>query len=263
MYVFRTSSALRQSVVLHQPAVALALARTLAHARHIHQSIWNTDCALYLLVLLPDQVRIYTGFRYSPDDPDEGLLDTIPLQNLDLLVVEFSSEAIDTGYIWRAGKYKSQLYQQERVGRRLLKSLRQLDNELSKQGLSASLTHAFIGKYVYIRSLWGRGILSRYWLQAQESDEGGVFAQHANAAGFFKLITALEDRFHGNIFPLDVPSQGTLTDVHVRLAASLFLETRHWQTIQKRSSGNCIVISQRTTLPFSRLNCSQRHITNG
>src|SRR5205823_14578970 len=172
---------------------------------------------------LPHQVRVYTGFQYSVQDPNKGFLDEFPLDDLRLLLAEFSSEAIDTGHIWQKGKYKNQLDEQVRVDERLLMNLRQLGKELKKHGLDSSVAHALIGKYVYIRYLWDRGILTEAWLQEQHIVKERVFSRVATADGLFRLTTALENRFNGKIFPIDFTKQNAPTDLHIQLTASVFM----------------------------------------
>jgi len=174
-------------------------------------------------VLLPHQVRVYTGFKYSAEYPEKGLLDELPLNDIRQLLTEFSSEAIDTGRIWQKGKYKDKIDQQQRVDKRLLRNLRQLGDELKKQGLDASVAHSLIGKYVYIRYLWDRGILTEEWLQEQHLEKESVFSRVATVNGLYKLTTVLENRFNGKIFPIDFKQTDALTDLHVQLTASVFM----------------------------------------
>ena len=223
IYVFQTSPATSQKIIVDRPAVYIAQARDLKHAQNIHRSLWNLFYAPYLIVLLPQQVRIYTGFKYSEEDPNKGFLDEFPLDDLRLLLAEFSSEAIDTGRIWQKGKYKNQIDAQERVDKRLLMDLRQLGKELKNQGLDASVAHALIGKYVYIRYLWDREILTEAWLQEQQIEKASVFSRAATVNGLSRLITALEERFNGKIFPIDFTQTDAPTDLHVQLTASVFL----------------------------------------
>jgi hypothetical protein len=145
IYVFEASPKVTQKVVADRPAVYIAQAESNEHARRIHRSLWNLGYAPFLIVLLPQQVRVYTGFDYSEEDTNRGLLDEIPLNNLRLLLAEFASEAIDTGRIWQKGKYKNQLDQQQKVDNRLLRNLRQLGKELKNRGLDSSVAHALSG----------------------------------------------------------------------------------------------------------------------
>jgi len=223
IYVFQASPAISQKVIVDRPAIYVAQAEDLAHARSIHRSLWNLGYAPYLIILLPHQVRVYTGFKYSEEDSNEGFLDEIPLDDIRLLLAEFSSEAIDTCRIWQRGKYKNQLDQQQRVDKRLLRNLRQLGGVLKDQGLDTSVAHALIGKYVYIRYLWDRGILTEEWLQEQHVTKKSVFSREATTDGLFRLTTALENRFNGKIFPIDFMQPSAPTDRHVQLTASVFM----------------------------------------
>ena len=42
-----------------------AEAVTVAEAKQIHRSLWNLGYAPFLIVRLPDQIRVYTGFNYE------------------------------------------------------------------------------------------------------------------------------------------------------------------------------------------------------
>src|SRR5438046_3111718 len=64
IYVFKASPVISQHIIVDRPAVYIAQAENLAQARSIHRSLWNLGYAPYVIVLLPYQIRIYTGFKY-------------------------------------------------------------------------------------------------------------------------------------------------------------------------------------------------------
>jgi hypothetical protein len=223
MYVFNTSPDISQNVLADHPAVYIAQAENKEQARQIHRSLWNLGYAPFLIVLLPQQISVYTGFDYAQKDTQKGLLDEVALDDIRLLCAEFSSEAIDTGRIWQHGRYKNQLDQRRRVDNRLLQNLRQLGKELRNQGLGSLVAHALIGKYVYFRYLWDRGILTEEWLQYQQIATAGVFSRIATVDGLSRLTTSLEHRLNGKIFPIDFAQKDAPTDLHVQLTASIFM----------------------------------------
>jgi hypothetical protein len=85
IYVFQASPALLQKVIVDRPAVYVAQAKDLKQAQSIHRSLWNLFYAPYVIILLPHQVRVYTGFKYSEEDPNKGFLDEFKLDDLRLL----------------------------------------------------------------------------------------------------------------------------------------------------------------------------------
>jgi hypothetical protein len=228
IYVFKTSPDIefpygKNKIFADRPAVYVAQAENSEQAQKIHRSLWNLGYAPFLLVLLPDQINVYTGFDYSEKDENKGLLDEIPLNEIRKLLTDFSAEAIDTGRIWQTRKYRDQIDQQQRVDRRLLENLRQLGKQLGDRELHPQVAHALIGKYVYIRYLWDRGILTEEWLRKEQISRESVLGRMATANGLSKLTNALEARFNGKIFPIDFKHENAPKDQHVRLTASVFL----------------------------------------
>ncbi len=67
VYVFETSPSSANRLLAPRPAVYVAKVNTEEGARGIHRSLWNLGYAPFLIVLLPKQVRIYTGFNYSQE----------------------------------------------------------------------------------------------------------------------------------------------------------------------------------------------------
>jgi hypothetical protein len=129
IYVFETSPGSEQRLLPARPVVYVAEAQDESQAREIHRSLWNLNYAPFLIVRLPNQIRIYTGFKYS-QKTDEGLLGKAEhLQQLLELLTDFNADAIDSGRIWKS-KYAKELDPNERVDKHLLKNLEALGKAL-------------------------------------------------------------------------------------------------------------------------------------
>src|SRR5438874_13756315 len=66
IYVFQSSSE-KNTTFSVRPAVYVAEAQTPGDARIIHHSSWNLSQAPFLIVVLPNHIRVYTGFDYSQE----------------------------------------------------------------------------------------------------------------------------------------------------------------------------------------------------
>jgi len=224
IYVFEASPGFEQKVLPARPAIYFAEADGEEEARQIHRSLWNLSYAPFLIVRLPHQIRIYTGFNYSEESEGEGLLcvcEARHLKQLRDLLADFTADSIDTGRIWKS-KYAKQLDPNQRVDKRLLKNLEQLGQVLKDDGLCDEVAHALIGKYVYFSYLRDRDILSDKWLEQQQINPKTVFTLHATVASLKKLVEILEDRVNGEIFPIDFDKEDKLKDEHVSWVASVF-----------------------------------------
>lgn len=232
-YVVQASSRQAPSPLPARPAVYVAKATTEDQAREIHRNMWNLGSAPFLLIVLPNQIKVYTAFDYEPLSDKRGLW---PMDERGLLhtldnpadvvarLAHFSAEAIDTGRIWESADYLDRVDPLLRVNERLLSNLSQLDAALqSEGGLDSEVAHALIGKYVYIRYLRDRNILSDEWLDEQGIDWSSVFGRAPTVAGLAHLVNALEARFNGKIFPVNLAGDKAPEDKHVGLVAAVFL----------------------------------------
>lgn len=227
IYMFRASTNSKEVAFPDRPAVYVAEATDDENARLVHKSLWNLGSAPYILILLPDRLRVYTGFDFSNLAKDtSGLLEDEALNRSAVhdIVEAFSSESVDVGHIWTTRKYKQKIGPNRRVDKRLLRNLQQLGEALKGIGrLEPEIAHALIGKYVYIKYLWDRGILTQQWLEQRHVSSESVLGREATVAGFASLVEALENRFNGKVFPLNTSANSGITDDHVRLTASVFM----------------------------------------
>src|SRR5579871_1966725 len=222
-YVFRTSPA-DSPILPARPAVYVAEARDSDDARRIHRQLWNLGSVPFLIVVLPHQVRAYTGFDYKHQDENVGLLrklDEPTIETIRTALEDFYAYQIDSGRIW--DRQADSLALDRRVDRRLLNDLKIMGDRLINDfKVDPAAAHALIGKYIYISYLKDRHILSPEWLASERIESEGVFGENATLNGLLKLTDALEDRFNGEVFPLPLGSLSTLNDDVVAYIASVF-----------------------------------------
>ena len=223
VYVFQSSPD-DERAGTQKPAVYVAEAQTPEQARNIHRALWNLGQAPFLIVSLPDQVRVYTGFDYSSERENVGLLEAhihTDEESLRTRLADFSAESINSGDMWR--KRGKELKPQQRVDKRLLKNLQALGGYLrEKKKLETKIAHSLIGKYVYLRYLRDQNILSDQWLQQHHIDIETVLGRQATVAGLRSMVKILEEQLNGSIFPLDFDEQSGLNNEIIADVASVF-----------------------------------------
>lgn len=224
-YVFQTSPP-EQKILPPRPAVYVAEAKTRDDAREIHQRLWNLGNAPFIVILLPNEIRVYTGFDFSLTNEKQGLVKEIK-EIIDLTfesirdqLADFRNDSIDSGRIWETqSKYVTP---EKRVDTHLLNNLKELEKYLEGRRLDLPIIHALIGKYVYIRYLYDRKILSKEWLAENNINLDFVLSRNATLTGLLHLTEVLENRFNGAIFPLPSNIDEILSDEIVALVASTF-----------------------------------------
>jgi methylase of polypeptide subunit release factors len=224
-YLFQTSPPDRK-ILPPRPAVYVAEARTREEAREIHQKLWNLGNAPFLIVLIPNEIRVYTGFNFSIEDEKKGLVKEIgeivdlTFESICDRLTDFKADSIDNGRLWE--NQSKHITPEKRVDIHLLNNLRKLEEYLQSRSLDLSIIHALIGKYVYIRYLYDRGILSPQWLAENNINLDMVLSRNATLAGLMHLTQTLERRFNGAIFPLPPNVEMKLSDKLVSLVAATF-----------------------------------------
>jgi hypothetical protein len=202
-YFFKASAA-NHSV---RPAVHLAEASTADEARQIHKRLWNQGVNPFLIILLPGEVRVYSGFAFHPDKPKAGEvlrreLDLASMGEIATILESFTSTSIDTGAIWRT--QRKHLQPGKRVDTTLLAHLKSLSEVLQqKHKVKRQTSHYLIGRFVYLHFLRARRILSDPWLINEAGIQPkDVFSSDATKTAFRKLSKCVEATFNGKIFPI-------------------------------------------------------------
>ena len=228
-YFFRTSPEQKA----FRPAVHVAEADTLDSARAIHRKLWNQGVNPFLIIVLPGQVRVFTGFAFDPDRPEVGqvtgaLPTNVGITRIIEALSSFTADAINRGEIWQ--REAGHLGADQRVDTTLLRNLESLGEVLQQQpySLLSETSHALIGKFVYLSYLRARDILSDKWLKDEAKVEpttvfnGEVFAADITLESFRKLVRAVENKFNGKVFPIAWGSQHAPRANAIRTVAHVF-----------------------------------------
>ncbi len=208
------------------PLVYVCEAESEKQAIERHRLVWNQNCVPFLLVVTPKSVRLYPGFKFDTSKQvrgkDQNLLKIAKSTNEILeKLSDFTADSINKGTIWQ--KWQHQVTPDTRVDQNLLKNLEELGGWLRDNDLHEQTAHALIGKYVYLRYLRDRKILSDRKLEQWDFDLNSVFGRDATVSGFQTLVKKLDQWLNGSIFP--VPTEGELSprDKHIKKVASVFL----------------------------------------
>ncbi len=219
-YMFRTAPTTASSAGLRK-AVVVSEANTLEDAREIRKKLWNLGNVAFVMIFLPSQVRIYSGFSFHSDDAHDVLMDVMLSDMFEAMksLSTFHSSEIDSGNIWHTHARKLKI--ENRIDRHLLQNLEKLDEYLVKEKqLNPASTHSVIGKFIYFSYLRDRRILSDEWLLKNGIEARSIFGRTTTLADFMHLSALLDRRFEGTIFPF-VPD-GSITDDVISLISGVF-----------------------------------------
>jgi len=224
VYVLKEPVANSRTII---PSVYICEAESVEHADTIHKNVWNQNVVPFLMIATPDAVRLYSGFRYA-DSPTaasaqggNGILETaIQFNEITDKLSCFRASSIDDGTLWR--EMGGKITPESRLDWQLLNNLKLLDKKLQEDGASKAKTHALIGKYVYIRYLRDRNIISDRKLQQWKLDIEDVFGRNAKIDALHRLISQLEQWLNGSIFPLKLDESSTKDAEYLKMVASTF-----------------------------------------
>ena len=225
VYTLRHSEETGRDTVV--PVVYVCEASDEQEARQIHRIVWNQNVVPFLLVAAPDTIRLYSGFRYDRpqagvDADATGLLKTVGDMKPALKALgAFHAERIDDGTLWE--EWGSRVTPRTKVDWRLLASLDELDRWLQANGLDdPEVSHALIGKYVYLNYLRERDILSDLWLEEWGLEEDHIFGRGVQASAFWRVVERLDERLNGSVFPLPASGARRPKKEHIRKVAATF-----------------------------------------
>lgn len=206
------------------PVVYICSADSEQAADRIHELVWNQDVVPFILVHSPRGVRLYSGFRCQPlkSGSERGVLRALTQFNeMSELADSFHADAIDSGKLWR--DWGRHVTPETRIDWKLLGNLRKLDRWLREAGgLKKDVSHALIGKYVYLHYLRDRGILSDARLREWQLDQSAIFGGSATRTGLQAVTERLDEWLNGSVFPLKLRGRGAPDDELISRVAATF-----------------------------------------
>jgi hypothetical protein len=203
------------------PVLFYCEAKDEEEADSYHRKIWNQDIVPFILVETPKTLRLYSGFRFAAgetNDREKGILEaSIAFNEVANRLSSFHAKAIDNGVVW--DRWGEEVDPRSRVDWSLLAKLKKLEQELRHQDLTREHAHALIGKFVYLRYLKDRGILSDRKLAKWQINPQDIFSHRATLTAFRELNARLEDWLNGSVFP--IPDNAITAD-SLKLVANVF-----------------------------------------
>jgi hypothetical protein len=204
------------------PVVYICEAKSETEARQIHRRVWNQNVVPFLLVVSPAWVRLYPGFRYDRDvscDPREGALQILTdFNQVTSQLGALRADSVNSGQVWQA--FGEDTAPEKRVDWQLLDNLRALDEWLRGNGIEDQrLSHAMVGKFVYLHYLRQRDILSNSRLEQWGLDPEHIFTRLTT---FIDLVQNVDEWLNGSVFPISANKIKEFGADRLRKMASVF-----------------------------------------
>lgn len=213
------------------PVVYVAEADSVRGADEIHKRVWNQDIVPFLLVRLPLGVRLYSGFTYSESGQDNGkqhgvLEALVKFDDVLTQLGDWHASAIDEGRLFRTRG--ADIDAKTRLDWKLLGNLEELGRWLTREKperkrLHRHVANALIGKFIYLKYLHERDILSDRKLERWAVDISKVFGRKATLQETRRLIKFVDCWLNGGIFPIPFAGDLAPTTEHLREIASVFM----------------------------------------
>ena len=205
------------------PAVYVCSAKDEKTADELHRKIWNQDIAPFVLVSSPHGIKLYSGFKHrqTANGTVQGQLSEFTsIDHAAEVLRSLDARSIDSGALWR--ERQDQVFWKDRLNRRLLDNLSAVDQLLQEDGLDQQVAHSLIGKYVYLRYLRDREILSPRKLERWGIAEDDVFGSKAKVGALAEVNKQLNEWLNGSVFPIKFSGKNAPKSQHVRLVSGIF-----------------------------------------
>lgn len=222
----------------------------------LYRRVWSQGKAPLLYVISRQDIWVYNGYDEPPPPENPGDIFSDEerqnrllhhLQSLDNVeaarqkIVETLNDYkriyLDTGAFWQT-RDGQKIDREGRADKRLLKSLDQLRRRLieslpgDEEDTASEIAYALLGRSIFICYLQDRGVLTEERI-AQIT--GGHVRDYKDALDSkditYRLFDFLNDRFNGDIFPVEDEEREVVNENHLHLLKR-FLHRDDMQTMQ-------------------------------
>ena len=195
------------------------------YLRDLHLSLWNHNRAPLLIVVLPQEVRVYNCFAPPVRDtgrlmPENRALLQAVQQVTDVLALrrdlsEYRRREIISGRFARA--QQEEFNRAQRVDNRLLDNLRHVRRRLLSDGLSKPVANSLLGRAIFVRYLEDREVIKADFFLRFASGHSFRELLENSREETYQLFDELADKFNGDLFPVNGHEQLQVKPQHLKL----------------------------------------------
>lgn len=213
-----------------------------------HKLAWNMGHAPLLMIVVPGVIKVYSTynmpkFKIGTDELDEnaGLIDTINFvgraENWRQEALKYRKEELLSGRYWE--RNKGRFNSNTRVERTLLTNLSTIRDSLMQDGgLSARIVHRLLGRAIFIQYLQdrkdnnGKNVFPADFFSKYSEGATNFVDVLKDREGTYSLFQDLEDKFKGNIFPINYDEERVVKQHHLGRLADFISGDIHLNTKQ-------------------------------
>jgi hypothetical protein len=221
--------------------------------RELRRAAWNRGTAPLLWVITPAKVLIYNA--YARPDRDEEVDDRTNLirafeqteEGLRALNAFAGRLEIETGRFWQRREAKS-IDRYYRVDASLLRDLSDADVQLRRKRLPKAISHALLGRSIFVAYLQDREILKPQYFRLHYGVENFTELL-ASKSKTYQLFRWVRRTFNGDLFPLTRKRKQTSDSGRV-LREEDIVRPEHLDVIQSLMMGTEIATGQGRLWPY-------------
>lgn len=205
---------------------------------NLHRKIWNEGSAPFLVIVLPNEIRVYNTYvpiLRSEDQFDEDAL-IIQLRlfqdvkhNIDLIrskLSPFSRIELETGNFWKNSSLK--LEKARRIDTYLLGNLKRLRKRLLKLELPFNTINNLVLRSIIISYMQDRGIITTDYYNRINAQNKKFTDFLSSIDDTIALFNKINNDFNGDIFDIHSSEVDNIKLEHLKLI-KYFLEGSHFK----------------------------------